>query len=384
MRMLIDDEVVYDGAPIPVPRGRRDVAARRGRAHRRSGHLGPGRGRWRLRDVAAGEASVRLLTPRAQPRRDDALLRARPTRVHGASCRSCPCPTFGTSPTKSPDCAGGARAVRSAISTRTARRWATRRCSTVCAPSRSPPAWTDVWICSSANGHLQATGRDARGRKQYRYHPRWRAFRDRVKFSKARAVRQLAPFRAPPGRARPAGAGPLAREGSGDGRVAARAHPDPCRQRGVRPGEQLVRAHHAPQPARAAVTRRRAPGVPRQEREGARRRSRRPPDRRASSASATSYRARCSSSTSTATASAGRCSRTTSTTTCATRPGWMPPRRTSARGAGRASRRRCWRRCLPRRASARHGRAWSRRRRRSARPSATRPPSAARRTSTRW
>jgi len=47
-----------------------------------------------------------------------------------------------------------------------------------------PPAWTDVWICSSADGHLQATGRDARGRKQYRYHPRWRAFRDRVKFSK--------------------------------------------------------------------------------------------------------------------------------------------------------------------------------------------------------
>jgi DNA topoisomerase-1 len=47
-----------------------------------------------------------------------------------------------------------------------------------------PPAWTDVWICASADGHLQATGRDARGRKQYRYHARWRAFRDRVKFSK--------------------------------------------------------------------------------------------------------------------------------------------------------------------------------------------------------
>ena len=45
-----------------------------------------------------------------------------------------------------------------------------------------PPAWTDVWICASANGHLQATGRDARGRKQYRYHPRWRATRDANKF----------------------------------------------------------------------------------------------------------------------------------------------------------------------------------------------------------
>src|SRR5688572_18128851 len=37
-----------------------------------------------------------------------------------------------------------------------------------------PPAWTDVWICPSAKGHIQATGRDAKGRKQYRYHPRWR------------------------------------------------------------------------------------------------------------------------------------------------------------------------------------------------------------------
>ena len=38
-----------------------------------------------------------------------------------------------------------------------------------------PPAWTDVWICKQPLGHLQATGRDARGRKQYRYHPRWRS-----------------------------------------------------------------------------------------------------------------------------------------------------------------------------------------------------------------
>jgi DNA topoisomerase I len=45
-----------------------------------------------------------------------------------------------------------------------------------------PPAWTDVWICADERGHLQATGRDARGRKQYRYHPRWRAVRDEAKF----------------------------------------------------------------------------------------------------------------------------------------------------------------------------------------------------------
>jgi DNA topoisomerase I len=47
-----------------------------------------------------------------------------------------------------------------------------------------PPAWTDVWICPSANGHIQATGRDARGRLQYRYHPEWRAARDATKFDR--------------------------------------------------------------------------------------------------------------------------------------------------------------------------------------------------------
>ena len=47
-----------------------------------------------------------------------------------------------------------------------------------------PPAYTDVWICPSAHGHLQATGRDARGRKQYLYHPEWRAARDETKFDR--------------------------------------------------------------------------------------------------------------------------------------------------------------------------------------------------------
>jgi DNA topoisomerase-1 len=47
-----------------------------------------------------------------------------------------------------------------------------------------PPAWLDVWICPQANGHLQATGRDARGRKQYRYHPKWREVRDEVKYER--------------------------------------------------------------------------------------------------------------------------------------------------------------------------------------------------------
>lgn len=47
-----------------------------------------------------------------------------------------------------------------------------------------PPAWTDVWISPTPLGHIQATGRDARGRKQYRYHGRWREVRDEAKYAK--------------------------------------------------------------------------------------------------------------------------------------------------------------------------------------------------------
>jgi DNA topoisomerase-1 len=53
-----------------------------------------------------------------------------------------------------------------------------------------PPAWTQVWICPDPNGHLQATGRDARGRKQYRYHSRFRQMRDEVKYSRLPAFAQ--------------------------------------------------------------------------------------------------------------------------------------------------------------------------------------------------
>src|SRR5947208_12196093 len=47
-----------------------------------------------------------------------------------------------------------------------------------------PPAWTDVWICPREDGHVQATGRDARRRKQYRYHQEWRAVRDENKYER--------------------------------------------------------------------------------------------------------------------------------------------------------------------------------------------------------
>jgi DNA topoisomerase-1 len=56
-----------------------------------------------------------------------------------------------------------------------------------------PPAWRDVWICPTPDGHLQATGRDARGRKQYRYHPRWREAQDQHKYERIIAFAEALP-----------------------------------------------------------------------------------------------------------------------------------------------------------------------------------------------
>ncbi len=56
-----------------------------------------------------------------------------------------------------------------------------------------PPAYSDVWICPLHNGHLQATGIDARGRKQYRYHPEWRALKDGTKFDRLEAFGRALP-----------------------------------------------------------------------------------------------------------------------------------------------------------------------------------------------
>jgi DNA topoisomerase I len=56
-----------------------------------------------------------------------------------------------------------------------------------------PPAWTRVWICAIPDGHIQAVGRDARGRKQYRYHPRWREVRDETKYARLAAFARALP-----------------------------------------------------------------------------------------------------------------------------------------------------------------------------------------------
>ena len=56
-----------------------------------------------------------------------------------------------------------------------------------------PPAWTEVWICPDPRGHIQATGRDARGRKQYRYHPSWQEVRDEAKYERTLAFGRALP-----------------------------------------------------------------------------------------------------------------------------------------------------------------------------------------------
>lgn len=58
---------------------------------------------------------------------------------------------------------------------------------------RIPPAWDDVWICARPNGHIQATGRDARGRKQYRYHADWNATRSQTKYDRLLAFGEALP-----------------------------------------------------------------------------------------------------------------------------------------------------------------------------------------------
>lgn len=78
-----------------------------------------------------------------------------------------------------------------------------------------PPAWREVWISPQRDGHLLATGRDARGRKQYRYHPAWRAFRDETKFGRMLAFGQALP------RIRSAVAAELAKPGLGRCKVLA-------------------------------------------------------------------------------------------------------------------------------------------------------------------
>ncbi len=93
-----------------------------------------------------------------------------------------------------------------------------------------PPAYSDVWVCPDPRGHVQATGRDARGRKQYRYHPQWRETRDADKYDRMAAFARALP------KIRTRVARDLRRDGMPRDKVIAaivqfaRQHVDSCRQ----------------------------------------------------------------------------------------------------------------------------------------------------------
>ncbi len=108
-----------------------------------------------------------------------------------------------------------------------------------------PPAWKDVWICADPRGHLQATGRDARGRKQHRYHPQVAGGSGRNQVSPADWLRPRPARRPPPHGRGPAAARAAERKGTCRGRPAAREDAHPRRQRRVRPPEPIVRADDA-------------------------------------------------------------------------------------------------------------------------------------------
>jgi len=116
-----------------------------------------------------------------------------------------------------------------------------------------PPAWTDVWICADAMGHIQAPGTDTKGRRQYRYHDRWRERRDREKFE------HMLSFAAALPRLRNVAAKHLDLGGLPRERVLAcgafaGSRVLPRRYGGLRRGEPDLRPRHDPQEARAHST----------------------------------------------------------------------------------------------------------------------------------
>ena len=247
-------------------------------------------------------------------------------------------PASATSPTAAPASAASATARASAtLDARRHRRCATRKPSPASSPSSSRPPGPTSGSAPLANGHLQATGRDARGRKQSRYHPRWREVRDETKYERM-TLFGAGPARHPRARRpRPRPARPAPRQGPRHHRPPDGNHPHPRRQRRVRPRKQVLRPHHHAQQARRG--RRLAPSPSTSK---ARAASTTPSTSRtaaspASSSAATTCPATSSSSTSTTKATPTPSTPPTSTTTSARSPASTSPPRTSAPGPAPSS-----------------------------------------------
>ena len=105
-----------------------------------------------------------------------------------------------------------------------------------------PPAYRQVWICPLSNGHIQATGRDDRGRKQYRYHERWRSIRDENKYDRILVFAAALPKIRRRVRGRLKVTGAQTGEGLGDGSSVAAKHLYSRRQRRVCQAKQVFRS----------------------------------------------------------------------------------------------------------------------------------------------
>ena len=227
------------------------------------------------------------------------------------------------------------QSARDAISTRSgaSARWRSRRRGRTCGSAPTP------------NGHVQAIGRDARGRKQYRYHARWRETRDENKYARMLAFARVLP------RIRAQVERDLARPGLPREKVLATlvrllettlirvGNEEYARANGSF-GLTTLRDRHVDVNGVAGALR-----VPRQGRQGARDRRARPADGPHRAPVAKTCPARRCSSTWTRTASAGRSTRPTSTPTWSRSPARTSPPRTSARGPARCWRRGRWTRC---------------------------------------
>ena len=113
-----------------------------------------------------------------------------------------------------------------------------------------PPAWEQVWICPVPNGHMQAVGTDDAGRRQYLYHQQWRIKRDKSKHDRVLTVAARLPDARKAVVEGPAAGRDAVRAGPGHGVPAAGPGLLPDRRRGVRGGQQQLRAGHHPQGAR--------------------------------------------------------------------------------------------------------------------------------------
>ena len=202
------------------------------------------------RGRGAGRAGQREMDAAHPARRHPRRLTAPAVRREGAGCATSPTAFAGITRKR---VGGGLGLLPAQRRAHHATRDERKRLNTLAIP----PAWTDVWICPDPDGHIQATARDARGRKQYRYHPSYREARDRSKFRRMLEFSEVLPLLRERVERDLRGARPQPPPAARHRGAPARPHADPRRQRRVRAREQVLRPDHAAAGATCRSTARR-------------------------------------------------------------------------------------------------------------------------------